>query len=39
MDNVTILSCVDHTLLTASASWTEIQKLCREAVEYKTDSV
>jgi deoxyribose-phosphate aldolase len=30
---------VDHTLLTAFASWDEIQTLCREAVEYKTASV
>jgi deoxyribose-phosphate aldolase len=39
MDNATIFSHVDHTLLTAFASWEEAEKLCREAVEYKTASV
>lgn len=34
-----ILSHVDHTLLKAYASWEEIQKVCREAIEYKTASV
>ncbi|MDR0637755.1 MAG: deoxyribose-phosphate aldolase [Spirochaetaceae bacterium] len=39
MDNAAIFSHVDHTLLAAFASWGEIEKLCREAVEYKTASV
>jgi deoxyribose-phosphate aldolase len=39
MDNAAIFSHVDHTLLTATASWKEIEGLCREAVKYKTASV
>ena len=39
MDDAYILSLVDHTLLTAAAPWNEIDKLCKEAVEYKTASV
>ena len=39
MDDTFILSHVDHTLLTAAASWAEIEKLCNEAVEFKTASV
>ena len=34
-----ILSHVDHTLLKASSSWKEIQKLSEEALQYKTASV
>lgn len=34
-----ILSHVDHTLLKAFATWEDIQKLCDEALEYKTASV
>lgn len=34
-----ILRCVDHTLLTQGATWSEIQKLCDEAMEYETASV
>lgn len=34
-----ILSHVDHTLLKAFATWKDIQKLCEEAIEYKTASV
>jgi len=34
-----IYSHVDHTLLAATASYTDIEKLCKEAVEYKTASV
>jgi deoxyribose-phosphate aldolase len=34
-----ILSRVDHTLLAASASWAEIDKLCQEALRFKTASV
>lgn len=39
MENSVILSHVDHTLLKASATWSEIQKLCNEAVAFKTASV
>lgn len=39
MDNKQILSHVDHTLLKAVASWSEIQTLCDEAVKYGTASV
>lgn len=39
MDNLEILSHVDHTLLAAYAPWNEIEKLCGEAVLYKTASV
>ena len=39
MDDAYILSHVDHTLLSASASWKEIESICREAIEFKTASV
>jgi deoxyribose-phosphate aldolase len=39
MTEAEILSHVDHTLLKAVSSWEEIQKLCGEAVRYKTASV
>ena len=39
MTNEEILSHVDHTLLKAVASWAEIQKLCDEAIRFKTASV
>ena len=39
MDDAFILSHVDHTLLTATASWTEIEKLCNEAIKFNTASV
>jgi deoxyribose-phosphate aldolase len=39
MNDATILSHVDHTLLLATASWTEIQKICDEATLFKTASV
>lgn len=39
MDDAFILSHVDHTLLTATASWTEIELLCNEALTYGTASV
>ena len=39
MDNAYILSHVDHTLLSATASWSEIEKLCTEAIEFKTASI
>lgn len=34
-----ILSRVDHTLLKATATWPQIEKLCEEAIQYKTASV
>jgi len=39
MTNEEILAHVDHTLLKAGSSWAEIDKLCAEAVRYKTASV
>ena len=39
MDDAYILSHVDHTLLTATASWPEIELLCNEALGFKTASV
>jgi deoxyribose-phosphate aldolase len=39
MNNVELLAHVDHTLLTATASWAEIEQLCNEAIAYKTASV
>ena len=34
-----ILSKVDHTLLRQTATWEEIQTLCREAAQYGAASV
>jgi deoxyribose-phosphate aldolase len=34
-----ILSRVDHTLLSAAASWEQIKTLCDESIEYQTASV
>jgi len=39
MDDAHILRHVDHTLLTATASWEAIGQLCKEALEYGTASV
>jgi deoxyribose-phosphate aldolase len=39
MTNEEIFTHVDHTLLKAVASWAEIDKLCAEAVRYRTASV
>ena len=39
MTNEEILSHIDHTLLKAVSSWGEIEKLCGEAVRFKTASV
>ena len=39
MDDAYILRHVDHTLLTPTATWSEIDKLCREAIKFKTASV
>lgn len=39
MENPSIFKHVDHTLLRATATWAEIEALCREAVLYQTASV
>jgi deoxyribose-phosphate aldolase len=39
MTSEEIFSRVDHTLLKATASWAEIDKLCHEASRYRTASV
>lgn len=39
MDNAQILRHVDHTLLKATASWSEIEELCNESVKFQTASV
>ena len=39
MDKKEILRHIDHTLLKPYAVWEDIEKLCREAVEYGTASV
>jgi len=39
MEDAYILARVDHTLLAPAALWSEIDKLCKEAIEYKTASV
>lgn len=39
MNNSEICNMVDHTLLSQTAVWEEIKKVCEEAIEYKTASV
>ena len=39
MDNSEIYALVDHTLLTATATWEQITAVCEEAIRYKTASV
>lgn len=39
MNKLDVLQYVDHTLLKAVASWADVEKLCEEAVKYKTASV
>jgi deoxyribose-phosphate aldolase len=39
VDNAKILSHVDHTLLKPTASRAEVDKLCEEAIKFKTASV
>jgi len=39
MDDKYIFSHVDHTLLSATASWPDIHKLCDEAIKYETATV
>ncbi len=39
MDTNEILKHVDHTLLTQTATWSEIKQICDDAIAYKTASV
>ena len=39
MENKDIYAHIDHTLLKPFSTWEDIEKLCDEAVEYKTASV
>jgi len=39
MDNLEILSRVDHTLLTPTATWDQVQNTCDEGLEFGTASV
>ncbi|MEG0378230.1 MAG: deoxyribose-phosphate aldolase [Eubacterium sp.] len=39
MTNQEILGHIDHTLLKAPSTWTQIKVLCEEAITYKTASV
>ena len=39
MDNKTILAAVDHTLLSQTATWTEIRQLCDDGAAYGCASV
>lgn len=39
MENNNILSYVDHTLLSQSATWNEIKRVCDDAVKYNCASV
>lgn len=39
METSEILGYIDHTKLSATASWAEIEQLCAEALEYRTASV
>lgn len=38
MDIKKILSCVDHTLLSVTATWEEIRGICDDGIKYKTAS-
>ena len=39
MDKNEIMKRVDHTLLTQTATWEEIERICSQAIKYKTASV
>ena len=39
MKTLELLHYVDHTQLKAYALWTDIEKLCEEAIKYQTASV
>ena len=36
MEHIEILKRVDHTLLTQTATWAEVQVLCDEGIAYGT---
>lgn len=39
MDVKKILSCVDHTLLSVTATWEEVRGICDDGIKYQTASV
>lgn len=39
MDKKNILQCVDHTLLSPTATWEELKIICDDAIRYETASV
>lgn len=39
MNDSLILSYVDHTMLTATASWDEIKQMCEDGIKYNTATV
>ena len=39
MDDNFILKHVDHTLLSSTATWNDIKKLCEDAIKYETASI
>ncbi len=39
MDKEKILKCVDHTILSQTATWDEVKKICDDAMLYHTASV
>ena len=39
MNQEEILSHVDHTLLTQTATWEEIRQICDDGIRFKTASV
>lgn len=39
MENEKILSHIDHTVLKATSTWADVEKLCNEAIKYKMASV
>ena len=39
MDKNEIMKRVDHTLLTQTATWEEIERICSQAIKYSTASV
>jgi len=39
MDDNYILNKVDHTLLSSTATWSDIKKLCEDALKYNTASI
>ena len=39
MERKEIFNKVDHTLLTQTATWTEIKQICDDAIKYQTASI